>query len=94
MDKFGIFKLLNSFFDFYKQNSAKTDGSLSEKPAPSLDNFSLENLNKALSSPPQQKNEPIKNNEKTSRPLQHEMLKTISNHEQIERRVKKSPTLR
>lgn len=94
MDKFGIFKLLNSFFDFYKQNSAKVDDSLSEKSSPSQDNFSLENLGKVFSSPTRQKEEPTKNKEKVSRPLQNEMLKTISNHEQIERRVRKSPTPR
>jgi hypothetical protein len=94
MDKFGIFKLLNSFFDFYKQNSAKVDGSLDENSASNPTNFSLENLGKAFSFPNQKKEEKEKTKEKAFRPLQSEMLKTISNHQKIEQRVKKEPTLR
>ncbi len=94
MDKFGIFKLLNSFFDFYKQNSAKVDGSLDENSASNTTNFSLENLGKAFSFPNQKKEEKEKPKEKAFRPLQSEMLKTISNHQKIEQRVKKEPTLR
>ncbi len=34
MDKFGIFKLLNSFFDFYKQNSTESSTSSSTSQSP------------------------------------------------------------
>ncbi|MBQ7339394.1 MAG: hypothetical protein IJW43_00895 [Clostridia bacterium] len=90
MDKFGIFKLLNSFFDFYKQNSAKEEGS-SSSSFPT--DFSLGDLGKAFSSPPQKSQDKEKKQKSETPPLQSEMLLTIRNHEKIERRVKKESNL-
>ena len=87
MDKFGIFKLLNSFFDFYKQRSSEQNGNLPENP---LSLFSAPATNSSVQSPPPQKQE-SGNTEKVKEkkpPLQSEMLFTIKNHDDIVKRVK------
>ncbi len=76
MDKFGIFKLLNSFLDFYKQNSNgdKTFSFFpkSEKPT-SLEQASTE--------------KPVSSFSKNQQPLQEQMLSTIRSHDAFVKRV-------
>ena len=83
MDKFGIFKLLNSFFNFYEQSK---ENSLDLSPP-----LSVENL---LSTP---SNNQVKSTEKTQAPeqnkaplppLQSSMLYTMTNHDEFVKRVK------
>lgn len=87
MDKFGIFKLLNSFFDFYKQRSSEQKGDASASP------LSLFSSAQATSNPPtpnfqnQDSSEQNKVNEKKP-PLQNGMLFTMKNHDNIVNRVK------
>ena len=76
MDKFGIFKLLNSFFDYYKEN---------KKDLP-------ENINaifNGLTGKPEEK--PVDKNTKAPEikpmPLQHKMLSTIKSHDELVKRV-------
>lgn len=82
MDKFGIFKLVNSFFEFYKQNS---NGS----PLPSFNLFrGGENAEKTQNAPTNDKsNGQIQRG--SPKPLQQQMLETIRSHDKLLERVKK-----
>lgn len=77
MDKFGIFKLLNSFCDYYDKNvkSKKTDfkefKSDSDKNTPAK-NLEIKKDNSPISPPV---------------PLQDKMLNTIRRHDEIIKRV-------
>ncbi len=78
MDKFGIFKLLNSFYDFYSKNKGGNS-----QPSPFENVEKVENQNEF--SPNENKtNAPQKKNV----PLQNSMLSTMRNHDEILRRVK------
>ena len=78
MDKFGIFKLLNSFYDFYSKS--KGDNSLSPpiEKAEKMENMGgFSSKDNTLPIPPQK-----------VAPLQNSMLSTMKNHDEILRRVK------
>lgn len=82
MDKFGIFKLVNSFFDFYKQNS---NGS----PLPLINLFGGgENTEKKQTYSSNDKNNDQTKNS-SPKPLQQQMLETIRSHDKLLERVKK-----
>ena len=79
MDKFGIFKLLNGFFDLYK-NTPSNDGeksiNSSENPAQNLISSLLNNSKPKVSPTPVEK-----------KPLQSQMLSTMKNHDEFVKRV-------
>ena len=83
MDKFGIFKLLNSFFNFYEQSKEN-----------SLDNsspFKVENLFSSPKEKEEKRTENTKSLEATNAPpapLQSYMLYTMSSHDEFVKRVK------
>ena len=71
MDKFGIFKLLNSFYDFYNKNK---------------DRFTKDNSTSTHST---EKNKPPEKMENlhTYLPLQTPMIKTMTSHDELIKRV-------
>ncbi len=72
MDKFGIFKLLNSFFDFYKNNKD--------------DFFTADKSEKGGCA--EKKESSFEENKKLNFiPLQSSMLKTMNSHEDFVKRV-------
>ncbi len=75
MDKFGIFKLLNSLFNFYQEKSSADSDQPSNKPQPTQ-------------APPSTENKPVQASQQPPAPLQDKMLNIINNHEKIVRRVK------
>lgn len=79
MDKFGIFKLLNSFYNFYEKN--KTDAftvkNQSEKPPVNSGSPSSGNDNTAKTATP------VANRT----PLQRSMLSTMTSHDDFVKRV-------
>ena len=82
MDKFGIFKLLNSFFDFYNKNSDKTSSPLSS-------------LFKSATVPTEKENSPPRSENKSpnrtaNAPLQQQMLSTMRSHDEVVKRVNSS----
>ncbi len=80
MDKFGIFKLLNSFFNFYEQNKGV---SASETPnAPAI------NLANLLGEKPQPSATQSAPTRSAPPPLQSSMLSTINSHDEFVKRVK------
>ena len=82
MDKFGIFNLLSSFFNFYQQNKQSQDGSSEQF------NFvnALSSLGKTQDTTTQkEQNTQPKNNHI---PLQASMLATMTSHDQFVKRVK------
>lgn len=90
MDKFGIFKLINSFFNFCEQNkSQKNENNRQE-------NNGLNGILSALmpkESPAQQQKESKEQPPKNFAPLQSSMLSTMNSHDQFIKRVKeKNPT--
>lgn len=93
MDKFGIFKLLNSFFDFYKSEERKKEAPVRAE-TPSLDTPSerpnlLEGLFKGFNNAqPQQNNLSQKEKIPVPAPLQVSMLNTIHSHDAFINRVK------
>lgn len=99
MDKFGIFKLLNSFLSFYGQKSAPQQNS--PEPEKNDGNNILNTLLKSLNGNANAKVEPQNNASlpssakppspatlHTQSPLQADMLKTMVSHEEFIRRVK------
>lgn len=91
MDKFGIFKLLNSFFSFYGQKSQNQQENAFEQSEKNSDLFSnlVNNLvNKSSNTRPQ----PDTNTQHAQKPLQTDMLKTMSSHEEFIKRVKQKNT--
>lgn len=97
MDKFGIFNLLNSFFNFYqdKNSGASTqknhaDSGAGDKGASTSDSLFGGLFNQFKTSDEQNltKQDSGKPNPPTQTPLQAQMLKTITTHEEIVRRVK------
>ena len=89
MDKFGIFKLLNSFFNL---NTQKNPDTQSESASKSLDTNDLltkllsginNNQNNTAPTPPNPKPQ-----QKPSPPLQSDMLRTMHSHDEFIKRVK------
>ena len=76
MDKFGVFKFLNSFLDFYKANPTAFSSSQSNSQ-PTFQPVQTTQPNSVNA----QKNTPV------APPLHDKMLKTARNHEQIVARV-------
>jgi hypothetical protein len=79
LDKFGIFKLLNSFFSFY--SNAQKENSNSDKKE------NLAPLTNILSSL-ETKNTPPKEKPLPPAPLQAQMLSTMRSHDDFVKRVK------
>lgn len=71
MDKFGIFNLLNSFYDFYAKN--KSEKSATAAPTES--------------SLPTPNAETPKTNSQSLPPLQYQMKATMKTHDEIVKRV-------
>ena len=82
MDKFGIFKLLNSFFNFYEQNKSRANVPPPDEKKDISDLISSLLPTKNEKQPPNQK--------KSSAPLQNSMLATMTSHDQFIKRVKQS----
>ena len=83
MDKFGIFKLLNSFFNFYEQSK--------ENPTNNPTPFSVENLFSSLKETqqtPTENSQVVEINKPPLAPLQSSMLYTMSSHDEFVKRVK------
>ena len=79
MDKFGIFKLINSFLSFYSNAQKENfNGDKKETLAP---------LNTLFSSL-EQKNTPPKEKPLSKAPLQAQMLSTMRTHDDFVKRVK------
>lgn len=81
MDKLGIFKLLNSFFDFYKNSSNGTSTPFS--------NLFGQNSNQNNSSPPSKQENKAngKGQAVPLAPIQNQMLYTLQNHDLFVKRV-------
>ena len=93
MDKFGIFKLLNSFFNFYEQNKSTSpqEKSQTQKEVSEFLNAlcSKNTKNLPLKDQTQTKqNNTAKSDQPFSPPLQSAMLATMYSHEQFVKRVK------
>jgi hypothetical protein len=92
MDKFGIFKLLNSFLNFYEQNKTSSNvqppEQKNEQNATKTNNFSdlLSGIFKNQSTPPATPT-PTK---KSFAPLQSSMLYTMNSHDEFIKRVKQN----
>ena len=95
MDKFGIFKLLNSFFNLNATDNA--DASEQNQNDSSVNDFNLSNFLNAFSTA-NDKSEPhtdakqtaSKPKDKRLPPLQSSMLKTMTSHDEFVARVKKN----
>ena len=79
MDKFGIFKLLGSFLDAYKNQNQKPQENIDENQNPLLKILS----SKPNSAPPQK-------TAYTAMPLQQNMLFTMHSHDEFVKRVNKN----
>ncbi len=88
MDKFGIFKLLNSFLGAYEQNKSNFDTSNAQKNGSQKN--PLSDILTALSNKSTQSNQDIAKPtpQKTSVPLQSSMLSTMNSHDEFIKRVK------
>jgi hypothetical protein len=88
MDKFGIFKLLNSFLNFLGQKQSSSTPDFSTQNTSDV----VSNLLKSLGTNNSQNQQPATNENKmeksTARPLQADMLKTMNSHDEFIRRVK------
>lgn len=84
MDKFGIFSVLNSFFNFYEKNKGDFEQFKSGKTASEKENSSQT----STTSPPNAN--ASKTNEKVitaNAPLQQGMIKTMCSHDEFVKRV-------
>ena len=90
MDKFGIFKLLNSFLNFCQQNK----GDLAQNSVQNKEQLNLTNLVSSLtkngldSGKVEDKTPPSNTALKQTNPLQQSMIYTMANHEEFVKRVK------
>ena len=86
MDKFGIFKLLNSFFNFYEQNKGNFNSNSSpvKTDTPNPLNSILNSINNKIQQE-QPKQEKIT---QQAIPLQSSMLSTMNSHDEFIKRVK------
>jgi hypothetical protein len=82
LDKFGIFKLLTSFYDFYQKNKSSISNNKNGESSSPLP-FNLDFL-KAKPQENQMDKEPAK---KTNQSLYLSMINTISSHDKIVKRV-------
>ena len=81
MDKFGIFKLLNSFYDYYEKNkSAQKDN-----PRPQ-ENAKNDAFGGFAGTPKQKKATP----QQPTAPLQNTMIATMTSHDDFVKRVLKN----
>ena len=78
MDNFGIFKLLNSFFNFYEENKSDYNTQKAEKTA-NQTSVAVEKSN--------QNSQFEKNPVPRVAPLQTQMLNTVRNHDNFVKRV-------
>ena len=90
MDKFGIFKLLNSFFNYYGQ---KTQDSTNQKQDSNEQNSNLFSglvnaLNKNNLAEPSSMDKNATKNSTPPHPLQMDMLNTMNSHDAFIKRVK------
>ena len=96
MDKFGVFKLLGSFFDFYMKNKPDKSGlSDGEKPdvfktvSDIFNNNSSARKDGFLNSSETQGEKTARNGErKPAAPLQNSMLSVMINHDRAVKRVR------
>lgn len=100
MDKFGIFKLINTFLDFYSKNKTgnfPTDEDKKEQPSSS--NSSIANMLSSLLGQGGKGNQPNVTHQgapqtapirATKPPLQNKMLAVMSSHDSFVKRVKKN----
>lgn len=86
MDKFGIFNLLNSFFNFNNELSPDKNGQTATETTGLSRLFSA--LNNSQNNNDQQTKPIVK--PQPSAPLQAGMLNTMSSHDQILRRIKEN----
>lgn len=90
LDKFGIFKLLNSFCNLYGQNSASQTSN--EKSSESGEKFlnALSGLfsNGKSAARTEDKPENIPNSPKKQKPLQSDMIAVMQSHDAFVNRVK------
>ncbi|MBE7089287.1 MAG: hypothetical protein E7362_00615 [Clostridiales bacterium] len=98
MDKFGIFKLLSSFMDFYSKNKNTNSNTENSNSSPSLN---LSNVLSSLFGKDNSQSQPLENSQvpqkqKTSTqevtakpPLQNKMLAVMTSHDNFVKRVKK-----
>lgn len=98
MEKFGIFKLLNSFFDFYAKNAAKAtkndgfggaDGSgLGDALSSLFKNKSFSEFDKRKETSTKPVNAAINPRQETPKPpLQNSMLAVMKTHDQTVKRI-------
>lgn len=88
MDKFGIFKLLNSFFNFYEQNKT-SDGAHKNDSENSIGK--LFSVFQPTASPTPPKNARSSAEKRASLPpLQASMLDVMSSHDRFINRVRKN----
>jgi hypothetical protein len=82
LDKFGIFKLLSSFYDFYQKNKSN------EKKEENQNTSSLAPFNLGFLSPkPKVENQAVETPKSNNRSLYLSMVNTISSHDKIVKRV-------
>lgn len=86
MDKFGIFNLLNSFLNLNGNNQQPNTNNESTSPQP--ENNGLNALFSAIKGDNNAKTKPSATTQTISKPLQSDMLKTMTNHDEFVRRVK------
>ena len=83
MDKFGIFKLLGSFMDYFGKVKPNNDTQNPSENKNVLDNL-LGIFNKQNNTPSPSENKKIP----VAKPLQSSMLSTMNNHDNFVKRVK------
>lgn len=88
MDKFGIFKLLNSFFNFYEQNKP-SDGASKNNSENSLGKLFSSFPPTAAPTPPQNSQSSAEKRA-TLPPLQASMLDVMNSHDRFINRVRKN----
>ncbi len=98
MDKFGIFKLLNSFLNFYQQNKGNSTSNGKENSSLGLSNMLSSLLTKNaddsnLLSAPKKEEKPL-DNLKIKAPLQQSMLSIMNEHDKFVKRVKENNFLK
>ena len=86
MDKFGIFNLLNSFFNFNSENNENNLSSSDLKKDDKKDDFSVDSFISAIKDngfATKKEDVPI-----NFTPLQNNMISTMKSHDEFIRRVK------
>ena len=86
MDKFGIFKLLNSFLDAYQKPADKENVSNDKPPTDNSVLSAFSNLLKPTPAP-QKQSKPL-----SQSPLQQNMVATMISHDEFVKRVKEKNT--